>query len=54
VCDVAGGSAWFRIQTEAEAVREAEHMRHAAEKHFRRAFEAASKTFDTTGMLYIE
>jgi hypothetical protein len=54
VCDVAGGSAWFRIQTEAEAVRESELMQHAVEKHFRRAFEAASEAFDTTGIPYIE
>jgi hypothetical protein len=54
VCDVAGGSAWFRIQTEAEAIRESELMQHAVEKHFRRAFEAASETFDTTGIPYIE
>ena len=54
VCDVAGGGAWFRIQTEAEAVRESELMRHAVEKHFRRAFEAASEAFDTTVIPYIE
>jgi hypothetical protein len=54
MCDVAGGSAWFRILSEAEAVREAELMRHAVEKHFRRAYEAASETFDTTGIPYIE
>ena len=54
VCDVAGGGAWFRIQTEAEAVRESELMRHAVEKHFRRAFEAASEAFDTDGIPYIE
>jgi hypothetical protein len=54
VCDVAGGSAWFRIQSEAEAVQESELMRHAVEKHFRRAFEAASEAFDTTGIPFIE
>jgi hypothetical protein len=54
VCDSTGGSTWFRIQTEAEATQESERMRHAVEKHFRRAFEAASETFDLTGIPYIE
>jgi hypothetical protein len=45
VCDVAGGKAWFRIETEAEAARESELMRHAVEKHFRRAHEQASQAY---------
>ena len=45
VCDAAGGKAWFRIETEAEAARESELMRHAVEKHFRRAQEQASQTY---------
>ena len=44
VCDAAG-KAWFRIETEAEAARESELMRHAVEKHFRRAYEQASQTY---------
>ena len=43
VCDAAGGKAWFRIETEAEAARESELMGHAVEKHFRRAHEQASQ-----------
>ena len=45
VCDTAGRKAWFRIETEAEAARESELMRHAVEKHFRRAYEQASQAY---------
>ena len=45
VCDTAGGKAWFRIETEAEAAQESELMRHAVEKHFRRAHEQASQAY---------
>ena len=45
VCDAAGGKAWFRIETEAEAAQESELMRHAVEKHFRRAQEQASQAY---------
>ena len=45
VCDAAGQKAWFRIETEAEAARESELMRHAVEKHFRRAQEQASQAY---------
>ncbi len=45
VCDAAGGKAWFRIDTEGEAVRESELMRHAVEKHFRRAHEQAAQSY---------
>ena len=45
VCDAAGGKAWFRIETEAEAMRESELMRHAVEKHFRRAYEQAAQSY---------
>jgi hypothetical protein len=45
VCDAAGGKAWFRIETEAEAAKESELMRHAVEKHFRRAYEQAWHTY---------
>ncbi|MFE1598834.1 hypothetical protein [Methylobacterium sp. ID0610] len=37
VCDADGGKAWFRIETEAEAIRESALMGHAVEKHFRQA-----------------
>ena len=45
VCDAAGRKTWFRIETEAEAAKESELMRHAVEKHFRRAHEQASQAF---------
>ena len=45
VCDAAGRKAWFRIETEAEAAQESELMRHAVEKHFRRAREQASQSY---------
>ncbi len=45
VCDAAGRKTWFQIETEAEAVRESELMRHAVEKHFRRAHEQASQSY---------
>ncbi|ACL56512.1 hypothetical protein [Methylobacterium nodulans] len=37
VCDAEGGKTWFRIETEAEAIRESALMGHAVEKHFRQA-----------------
>jgi hypothetical protein len=54
VCDVAGGRTWFRIETEAEAAQESELMRHAVEKHFRRAYEQASEAYCPVGVPYIE
>jgi hypothetical protein len=45
VCDAAGRKTWFGIETEAEAARESELMRHAVEKHFRRAHEQASQAY---------
>ena len=45
VCDATGGKTWFRIETEAEAAQESEIMRHAVEKHFRRAQEQASQAY---------
>jgi hypothetical protein len=54
VCDAAGGTTWFRIETEAEAARESELMRHAVEKHFRRAHEQASQAYRPTPGPYFE
>ena len=45
MCDAAGQKSWFRIETEAEAARESELMRHAVDKHFRRAYEQASQAY---------
>jgi hypothetical protein len=54
VCDAPGGKAWYRLETEAEAVRESELMGHAVEKHFRRAQEKAAASFDPSGIPFIE
>ena len=54
VCDAAGGKAWFRIETEAEAAKESELMCHAVEKHFRRAYEQASLAYRPPLVPFIE
>ena len=36
VCDAPDEKAWFRIESEGEAIRESEAMRHAVDKYFRR------------------
>jgi hypothetical protein len=54
VCDAAGGKAWFRIVTEAEAVLESELMGHAVEKHFRRALEQAAQSYNPGPVPYVE
>ena len=54
VCDAEGGKTWFRIETEAEAARESELMRHAVEKHFRRAHEQASQAYTPTPGPFVE
>ncbi len=54
VCDAAGQKAWFRIETEAEAAQESELMRHAVEKHFRRAYEEASQAYKPASGPFIE
>lgn len=42
ICDAPGGTAWFRLETEAEAEAESALMRHSVDKYFRR-FEAAAR-----------
>ena len=54
VCDAAGRKTWFRIETEAEAARESELMRHAVEKHFQRAHEQASQAYRPAPGPYFE
>ena len=54
VCDAAGRKAWFRIETEGEAIRESELMRHAVDKHFRRAYEQASQAYKPTPGPFVE
>jgi hypothetical protein len=54
VCDAPEGKTWFRIETEAEADRESELMNHAVAKHFRRAWEEATRRYTPTSTVYIE
>ena len=42
------------METEGEASAESEIMRHAVEKHFRRAQDAARATYQPTSQAYIE
>lgn len=54
VCDAPGSKAWFRIETEAEAVRESEEMDHSVEKYFRREREKAVQLYRPTSTNFIE
>ena len=54
ICDAAGGQTWFQIENGAEAAQDSELMRHAVEKHFQRAYEEASQSYDPAGIPYIE
>ncbi|HTP76552.1 MAG TPA: hypothetical protein VMJ73_06185 [Rhizomicrobium sp.] len=54
ICEAPGRRTWFRIETEAEAAAEAEEMRHAVEKYFRRERDAAAKTYQPAVTSYIE
>ena len=54
VCDAPEGKTWFRMESEAEAARESEDMKHAVEKYFRREREKAAANYRPTSQLYIE
>ena len=54
VCDADGRTTWFRIETEAEAVRESELMQHVVDKHFRRAYEQACQAYSPAAGPYVE
>jgi len=54
VCDAPDGKTWFRIETEAEALRESEAMRHAVEKYFRRERDSAVQNYQPTSSVFIE
>lgn len=54
VCDAPGKKTWFRMETEAEALRESSLMDHAVEKHFRRHKEHAAGSFKPASNVYIE
>jgi hypothetical protein len=54
VCDAPDRKAWFRIETEAEAIQESQAMRHAVDKHFRRAEAAAREHYQADAADTIE
>lgn len=54
VCDAPGGRTWFRLENEAEALKESALMSHAVEKHFRREKEKAARTYQPTSTVFIE
>ena len=54
VCDAPERKAWFRIETEAEAIQESEAMRHAVEKHYRREEARARDSYQSTAEKSIE
>jgi hypothetical protein len=45
VCDANGGKTWFRIETDAEAVAEADAMRHKVAKYFFQEKDKATRSF---------
>ncbi len=54
VVDAPNGKTWFRIETEAEAMRESEIMRHAVEKYFRIERERAAQTYRPASKTFFE
>lgn len=54
VCDAPDGYTWFRLETENEADQESELMKHAVEKHFRRARETATASYQPTSTVSFE
>jgi hypothetical protein len=54
VCDAPGRKAWFRIETEGEALTESEVMKHAVEKFFRREREKAVASYRPASGAFIE
>jgi hypothetical protein len=54
VCDAPDGTTWFRLETEAEAIRESALMGHAVEKHYRQAEARARATYAPAPGPFIE
>lgn len=54
VCDAPDNKAWFRIETEAEAIFESDAMRHAVEKYFRREEAKARESYRPPSTAAIE
>ena len=54
VCDGPDRTTWFRIETVVEAEQESALMDHAVEKHFRKAREAAARSFTPPSSVFFE
>lgn len=54
ICDAPNGKTWFRIESEAEAVKESDIMHHAVEKFFRREHEKAAQTYQPISKVFFE
>ncbi|MBM1170227.1 hypothetical protein [Microvirga arabica] len=54
ICDAPGSTTWFLIETEGEAALESDVMKHAVEKHFRLAWEAAAQSYRPTSSSFVE
>src|SRR5215469_12404012 len=54
VVDAPKGKTWFRIESEAEAARESELMRHAVEKYFRLEREKAAQSYRPISKTFFE
>ena len=54
VVDAPNGKTWFRLETESEAVRESELMRHNVEKYFRLEREKAAQSYQPVSKTFFE
>jgi hypothetical protein len=54
VVDAPNGKTWFRIESEGEAVRESELMRHNVEKYFRLEKEKAAHSYQPVSKTFFE
>jgi hypothetical protein len=54
VCDAPNGKAWFRLETEVEAMVESAGMQHAVEKFFLQEKEKATRSFAPASKIFIE
>lgn len=54
VVDAPNGKTWFRLETEIEATRKSELMRHAVDKYFRLEREKAAQTYQPVSKTFFE
>jgi hypothetical protein len=54
VCDAPDNKTWFRIETEAEALKESALMDHAVAKYFQREHETAAQSYKPTSTVSFE